>query len=1131
MSAKHSPRKITLAMIKGKPIATSVPVIHYHASDDELEEIYPSTDEEKQLTPECEKISSKVTSSPSRCIHESDISENNSETRSVSAENILLEGTPPSLDPWKVFSDIKGKITKTFEEKLSEIKSDKKKRRNSKAESSSISDLEDQGCVTPCDEKADDIRKRGNATRYVGFSEVKTGLKDKSLQDESVESGIEASEFSQNVSEDVASLANDPSNSEPPCNNNNYTVFPQQSYTYPVAFSKKIDFKTVFSQLIKQLIRQATYKSIAAFIAISCIYYVIPLAEYLLGFMMGVFVTVTFYDIVTKLKKILTTMPDEGCLPSPPIPILEIPAVEEHAVVERYQGWLNELPYKYEPNNYHVARTKSVFFRLEGNILRIMETRMKVPKKAVWDEPKHKLKFVKKRVYNLTEAKIELLPCGLIKRRRWSKKYPICITLGKKALICNVILKSTTNDECSINSYKVDLKEKVGCKSNKKYTKKLDGDMQDENEILLVNMEHEEPIVRQEISEFVEMEDTDEDDDDNKNYDYDSASDYFDNECVKYEDCFVNSKETEKHEEEKLKKKKKDYKVQQKEEDRIKGDLKKSYTRTVKKRKKRKDIPSETKTCKKSIITTWSKRKDDWEEDEEEEEEEDEEETEDEEEEEGKKITMKINVEKDNEEKEKSGRKERQELEKLEGEDEEAATDNYDSYYHDRVHKKKKRNRKNEEEDEEEEEEEEEEEDELEEEDEREGEEDEEEEHYNDDEGKNKLKIFIFARTDREKEDWYRRLVLAASRSVKKNDSLLFTIDVSSNISSSQSSTQHKIVSAESKSSFSANNSHETVPELTYNAYMAKYMDSNCSPMSEGAISTSAESTLWINCLIARILFDVRKCPETIHLIQDKIQRKLSNIKLPYFMECLLVSEMTIGQAAPVIHSVTKPVINERGLWLDLDITYKGSLTMTVETKLNLMKLTRTGSVPDDTIISTKKPNEVVTRSPIFDSDVEDTPETSTEDDCDNSRTQSYNVTKETTSTQSSGRKFLSMVDKIAANKYFQHATELSYVRRAMEGVSNTEIRLMVTVSSIEGCLSLNIPPAPSDRLWYGFKPVPKVSLTVKPAVGERTVNIVYITKWIETKLLREFEKVVVLPNMDDLILPLCPNYPYTTMR
>lgn len=32
-----------------------------------------------------------------------------------------------SSDPWKKFSQIKGKISKTIEEKLSEMKSDKKK--------------------------------------------------------------------------------------------------------------------------------------------------------------------------------------------------------------------------------------------------------------------------------------------------------------------------------------------------------------------------------------------------------------------------------------------------------------------------------------------------------------------------------------------------------------------------------------------------------------------------------------------------------------------------------------------------------------------------------------------------------------------------------------------------------------------------------------------------------------------------------------------------------------------------------------------------------------------------------------------------------------------------------------------
>jgi len=93
-------------------------------------------------------------------------------------------------------------------------------------------------------------------------------------------------------------------------------------------------------------------------------------------------------------------------------------------------------------------------------------------------------------------------------------------------------------------------------------------------------------------------------------------------------------------------------------------------------------------------------------------------------------------------------------------------------------------------------------------------------------------------------------------------------------------------------------------------------------------------------------------------------------------MESLLVTEVVIGQDAPMVHKITKPVFDERGLWLDLNITYKGCLTMTVETKLNLMKLTRTTSMSGDIDEKT-----VPTRSPIFDSDVEDSPETSTEDE------------------------------------------------------------------------------------------------------------------------------------------------------
>ncbi|XP_076241693.1 uncharacterized protein LOC143183834 [Calliopsis andreniformis] len=1163
MNTKHSPKKVTLAMMKGKPIATSVPVIHYHANDDELEEIYPSTDEEKRLTPEFEKISSKaVSSTPLKCTerkstHEVDITENSSENRSNSAENILPEGGTPPLDPWKMFSEIRGKITKTFEEKLSEIKSDKRKRSYSRAESSSISESEDQGNITPCDEKTSDkqiieqtpatvVHKKSNPVRYVAFSGVKTGLKDKNIQDESVESGVEASEFSQDINDEVVSQSKTDSPKVESSHSTTHTItdnpkHQQSSHMHSTTIKKKTNFDAIFSHLVQQLMYQAMFRSIAVFVAIFCIYYVISIPEYLFGFSIGVFATITVYDIVAKIKEILTTLPDEKFVPKPVIPVLEIPAVEEHAVIERFQGWLNELPYRYEPSNYRVARTKSVYFRLEGSILRIMETRMKIPKKAVWDEPKHKLKFTKRRVYDLTGAKIELLPHGLARRRRWSKKYPICITLKKEALICNVTLKSSINDECSIGDYhyKPVSKKRVKYGSNKKHVTKWE-EMSNDHGTWFIEAEDEESSITERNEEQEEDDDDEvaEDDDDFFNYDdddddgescnQDSNNEEFNGECLEYVESFSENAGVKNDEKEEIKYKK------GKEEDKVtdmirkmmKKDRSEYHYKKDKEEKKRREASNGTKFRKRRLnIGKENKIKNDSEqgkkedkrkklmekeEEEEKEEVDDDDDDEDDDEEDEDEYNYDNKQEEDEEAKvkeeetfatmEENEEEDEGEMQQRDDEKEEWETiDGLTQFKH--LRSPFKKSSKN-------------------------------------GEQNNELKLFMFARADREKEDWFRRLTSAVSRRAKTQDSQSFSSEASSSTNATSSIAQRTIIT-ESKSCNSSINSIESVPELNYNAYMTKYLDVGSSSTSESKSTLHADNTLWINCLIARILFDVHRCPETINLIQDKIQRKLSSIKLPYFMECLLVSEVAIGQGAPIIRSVTKPVTNERGLWLDLDITYKGCLTMTVETKLNLMKLTKTGgsggSISSNTgnsvMVPTEK-HESVARSPIFDSDMEDTPETSTEDDDQTtSRTQIYNAAKETSSTQSSRRKLLSMVDRIAANKYFQHATELSYVRRAMEGVSNTEIRLMVTVSSIEGCLSVNIPPAPSDRLWYGFKPVPKVTLTVKSVVGERTVNIVYITKWIEAKLLREFEKLVVLPNMDDFVLPLCPNYPYTTTQ
>lgn len=78
---------------------------------------------------------------------------------------------------------------------------------------------------------------------------------------------------------------------------------------------------------------------------------------------------------------------------------------------------MNEFPESYDPQTYHISQTQSVYVRLQGNLLRLSHTRAKIPKRAMWNEPKHKLAFTEHRIYNLLGAVVTLLPEGLNKKR------------------------------------------------------------------------------------------------------------------------------------------------------------------------------------------------------------------------------------------------------------------------------------------------------------------------------------------------------------------------------------------------------------------------------------------------------------------------------------------------------------------------------------------------------------------------------------------------------------------------------------------------------------------------------------------------------------------------------------------
>uniref|UniRef100_A0AAQ4Q3E6 Testis expressed 2, like n=1 Tax=Gasterosteus aculeatus aculeatus TaxID=481459 RepID=A0AAQ4Q3E6_GASAC len=180
-------------------------------------------------------------------------------------------------------------------------------------------------------------------------------------------------------------------------------------------------------------------------------------------------------------------------------------------------------------------------------------------------------------------------------------------------------------------------------------------------------------------------------------------------------------------------------------------------------------------------------------------------------------------------------------------------------------------------------------------------------------------------------------------------------------------------------------------------------------------------------------------------------------------------------------------------------------LQMTLQTKMNLCKLGKDGEDEAHSVLETHQPRLCA----LADSDEESSSAGSSDEE------------EASPFEPSTSRKILRFVDKIAKSKYFQKATENEFIRKKIAEVSNMPLILSVEVLELSGILAINVPPPPTDRIWYSFRVPPRLELHVRPALGEREVTFTHVTEWIERKLQCEFQKVLVMPNMDDLYLPL----------
>ncbi|KAJ6643937.1 Testis-expressed protein 2 [Pseudolycoriella hygida] len=292
-------------------------------------------------------------------------------------------------------------------------------------------------------------------------------------------------------------------------------------------------------------------------------------------------------------------------------------------------------------------------------------------------------------------------------------------------------------------------------------------------------------------------------------------------------------------------------------------------------------------------------------------------------------------------------------------------------------------------------------------------------------------------------------------------------------------------------------------------------------------------SVVWANVLVGRIIFSCLNDSQLLGNIQEFLQKKLSSIRLPNFMEEVQIAQVDLGDTPPLIHRVSQPLLDERGTWVDADVTYEGLMHMTITTKLNLLRLKRqqhhsidNASKHSPTLAVSSMPEKYYTSGDaIYDSNAESSGASSSESESP-TQTNAEHIAEQQSFSQGSSKKFLRIVDRITASNLFQSAAEIPYIQKAMENM-NTKIRLRVELKGLVARCIINIPPPPSDRIWLGFRGPPRLWISAKPALGDHTVDWSIVTNAIESKLCDEVTKYLVYPNMVDLIAPFLGHSTY----
>ncbi|XP_073035406.1 uncharacterized protein [Primulina eburnea] len=267
------------------------------------------------------------------------------------------------------------------------------------------------------------------------------------------------------------------------------------------------------------------------------------------------------------------------------------------------------------------------------------------------------------------------------------------------------------------------------------------------------------------------------------------------------------------------------------------------------------------------------------------------------------------------------------------------------------------------------------------------------------------------------------------------------------------------------------------------------------------------EGTMCLNLLISRLFFDLKNNPKIKDSMQQRIQKALSNMRMPNYIGEVTCTAMDPGTLPPRILAMRVHPSNMTEMWaLEIDVDYLGGTILNFETRLEVRELelegekmqletNEVGDVTSGILADFESIGEQLKHS----EEVMD--ETKQKDEAKPGPGENDNP-KSIQNVSSQTSRWKSMLHSIARQ------------------VSQVPITLRIKISSLRGTMRLYVKPPPSDQIWFGFTSMPDIDFNLDSSVGDRKITSGHLALLLISRFKVAIRETLVLPNRESLGIP-----------